>query len=165
MNGEYVFDDKNKLVRYLYSTLSNPTQIKVQKTLYLLYAFYGATYGRLSLSENKEDFQGQYYPKELFPATFQAWRYGPVEYDVYRDEKSGLFNDVCEVVLEKETPEMFNIVQFIDDLVSQTDKIDDFSLVDRTHQDDSWVSKYVEGSKYIEMNNEQIIQEYLGRYI
>lgn len=161
---EYVFEDKDELVRYLYSILSNPTQIKVQKTLYLLYAFYGATYGQLG-KHDKEDFNGQNYPKELFPANFQAWRYGPVEYDVYCSEKAGEYTEIEEEIIADDTPEEKNIKKFVDELVSQTDEIDDFSLVDRTHQDNVWLDNYQEGKRYIEMSNEDIVAEYKERYV
>lgn len=165
MSSDYVFEDKNRLVHYLYSILSNPTQIKVQKSLYLLYAFYGATYGQLFKHEDKEDFDGQTYPKELFNANFQAWRYGPVEYDVYRNEKADMYDGVEEIEMKTDTEENINIKRFIDSLVSQIDKMDDFSLVDRTHQDNVWLNNYKEGNLYIEMSNEDIVKEYKERYI
>lgn len=49
-----VFSEKDFLVNFLYKLLDNPTQIKVQKTLYLLFAFYGATYGNLDKDEDNE---------------------------------------------------------------------------------------------------------------
>ncbi|HEO7186705.1 TPA: hypothetical protein VBE04_000819, partial [Streptococcus agalactiae] len=69
-----VFSEKDFLVNFLYKLLDNPTQIKVQKTLYLLFAFYGATYGNLDKDEDNE-FSDQNYPKQLFKAIFEAWRY------------------------------------------------------------------------------------------
>ncbi|EAO75295.1 conserved hypothetical protein [Streptococcus agalactiae COH1] len=62
-----VFSEKDFLVNFLYKLLDNPTQIKVQKTLYLLFAFYGATYGNLDKDEDNE-FSDQNYPKQLFKA-------------------------------------------------------------------------------------------------
>ncbi|HFE0901717.1 TPA: hypothetical protein ACF7YZ_001408 [Streptococcus agalactiae] len=56
-----VFSEKDFLVNFLYKLLDNPTQIKVQKTLYLLFAFYGATYGNLDKDEDNE-FSDQNYP-------------------------------------------------------------------------------------------------------
>ncbi|VTS29747.1 Uncharacterised protein [Streptococcus pseudoporcinus] len=49
-----VFSDKDFLVNYFYKLLDNPTKNKVQKTLYLLFAFYGATYGRLQSNAEEE---------------------------------------------------------------------------------------------------------------
>lgn len=161
---ECVFECKDDLVNYLYSMLTNPTQVKVHKTLYLLYAFYGATYGQLYNQEKKEDFEGQFYPRYLFEANFQAWGYGPVEYDVYCREKNKKYESVNELPINLETPEGNNIKKFIDDLVSQTDRLDDFSLVDRTHQDNAWLDSYLEGEQYTKIKNENIIKEYQERY-
>lgn len=164
MSNEYVFENKNDLVNYLYSKFSNPTQIKVQKTMYLLFAFYGATYGQISKESNKEDFDGQTFPPLLFDANFQAWRYGPVDFDIYRDEKNGVFEANEELIINLDDFESTNVKQFIDDLAAQTDGIDDFSLVDRTHQDNVWIDNFDEGTAYIEINNKDIINEYRERY-
>ena len=87
-----VFEDKDFLVQFLYKLFEKPSRIKIQKTLYLLYAFYGATYGNLNLNEDEEnEFVGQNYPKYLFDANFEAWRYGPVEKEVYANDKKGLY--------------------------------------------------------------------------
>lgn len=165
MDANYVFTDKNYLVKYLYTRLSNPTQIKVQKTLYLLYAFYGATYGKIKDNSEESDFEGQEYPKELFPANFEAWRYGPVEVDVYNSEKLGEYKNSSDTELDNGTPEMKNIIEFTNNIVEQTDSIDDFGLVDRTHQDDCWLDLYREGILHIKMINDDIIEEYAQKYV
>lgn len=165
MIDEYVFADKNLLVNYLYNRLTNPTQIKVQKTLYLLYAFYGATYGQISTSKEKSDFEGQSYPRELFNANFEAWRYGPVDPEVYSNEKLGLYIANNHVSLPNDTSEEININEFCDNIIEQTNEIDDFSLVDRTHQDLIWLNNYQEGVNHIKMNGTDIIQEYVDRYV
>lgn len=163
-----VFSEKDFLVNFLYKLLDNPTQIKVQKTLYLLFAFYGATYGNLDKDEDNE-FSDQNYPKQLFKAIFEAWRYGPVETDVYAKEKSGSYSDIAinEENINKffNTPELKNVRNFIENIVEQTNQIDDFSLVDRTHQDNVWLDVYKEGESHIPMENEKIIQEYIDRYV
>ncbi|MGT2744924.1 Panacea domain-containing protein [Streptococcus phocae subsp. phocae] len=163
-----VFSEKDFLVNFLYQLLDNPTQIKVQKTLYLLFAFYGATYGKLETEEDNE-FSEQNYPKELFKATFEAWKYGPVETDVYVNEKKGSYSD--KILNEEDineffkTPELKNVRDFIENIVEQTNQIDDFSLVDRTHQDDVWLDVYKDGENHITMDNKKIIQEYIERYV
>lgn len=86
-----VFQDKDFLVNFLYKLLENPTQIKVQKTLYLLFAFYGATYGNIKKEEDNE-FSKQNYPSNLFEAIFEAWRYGPVEIEIYSNEKKEMYS-------------------------------------------------------------------------
>ncbi|HEO7348357.1 TPA: hypothetical protein VBE95_002030, partial [Streptococcus agalactiae] len=63
------------------------------------------------------------------------------------------------------TPELKNVRDFIENIVEQTNQIDDFSLVDRTHQDNVWLDVYKEGESHIPMENEKIIQEYIDRYV
>lgn len=165
-----VFDNKDFLVNFLYKLLDNPTQIKVQKTLYLLFAFYGATYGNLENNQDDQnDFSEKTYPKELFRANFEAWRYGPVETDVYANEKLGSYSGEeldNETINEFfNTSEFKNVKDFIENIVEQTNQIDDFSLVDRTHQDNVWLDVYKEGENHIPMDNKEIIQEYIERYV
>lgn len=92
---EVVFTDKYFLVKLLYRLLEKPSKVKIQKTLYLLFAFYGATYGRLQ-DDNKgdNDFSEQSYPENLFFANFEAWKYGPVEIDVYDDLKNVSYSEM-----------------------------------------------------------------------
>ena len=40
----------------------------------------------------------------------------------------------------------------------------DFALVNRSHQDEAWKSKFVEGTKFIKMNRDAIIEEYKKNY-
>lgn len=82
INKEYIFEDKNDLVNYLLYKLNLPSQLKIQKTLYLLFAFYGATYGKLINEENNSELDSNNYTPFLFKPNFQAWKYGPVDYDV-----------------------------------------------------------------------------------
>ena len=162
---KYVFEDKNDLVKLLYKKLNNPTQIKVQKTLYLLFAYYGASYGTLSGETDDTDFYDQNYPEYLFDEHFQAWQYGPVDFDVYRDEKNGKFISIPDDFLPNFNvgeKEKININAVIDNIVDQTNSMDDFSLVELTHQDDAWFDVY-DGSKYIKMDREAIVGEYINR--
>ena len=165
-----VFSDKDFLVNYLYKLLDNPTKIKVQKTLYLLFAFYGATYGRLqSNAEGESDFSEQKYPENLFSAKFEAWQYGPVEVDVYNRDKSFSYSKEkltnAEIDNFFSTNERRNVKGFIQNIVAQTNIIDDFSLVDRTHQDDSWLGVYRSGELHIPMDNSSIVSEYAEKYV
>lgn len=163
-----VFQDKDFLVKFLYKLLENPTQIKVQKTLYLLFAYYGATYGNIKKEEDNE-FSKQDYPKNLFEASFEAWRYGPVESEIYSKEKTEIYSrdNLSDQEIENffNSPERKNIKEFIENIVRQTNSIDDFSLVDRTHQDEAWLKVYKEGEKHIKMDNNTIINEYISRYV
>lgn len=46
----YFFDKVEDLVSYLEAKLTNPTPLKIQKSLYFLWAFYAATYGSIDYS-------------------------------------------------------------------------------------------------------------------
>lgn len=59
------------------------------------------------------------------------------------------------------TKELKNIKAFIQNIVNQCNSIDDFSLVDRTRQDNSWIEAYKLNTP---MNNSSIIDEYV-RYM
>ena len=169
--SQLVFEDKDFLVKFLYTLFETPSRIKIQKTLYLLFAFYGATYGSIESSNSDEDneFSGQEYPKYLFDAQFEAWKYGPVENEIYAREKRGQYEGVslsdAEIDSFFDTIEKKNIKAFIENIVSQAKQIDDFSLVERTHQDKSWREVYKEGQKHIPMNKDAIIKEYIQEYV
>lgn len=174
LNMEYAIDNKENLVRYLYNKLDVPTNLRIQKTLYLLWAFYAGTYGSLDKFDNEDEeleLNAEDYPKELFKPAFEAWRYGPVDNDIYSEIKSDEFekgNDfsIDRVLSEKikETPSVANNISiFLDNLISQFNGIDDWSLVARTHQDKSWSSKYVEGQNHIPMDQVMIREEYFQK--
>lgn len=169
--NQLVFEDKDFLVKFLYTLFETPSRIKIQKTLYLLFAFYGATYGSIesSNSDEENEFSGQEYPKYLFDAQFEAWRYGPVENEIYAREKGGQYEGVslsdAEIDSFFDTIEKKNIKAFIENIVSQAKQIDDFSLVERTHQDESWREVYKEGQNHIPMDKDAIIKEYTQKYV
>ena len=80
-NNSVVFDNIYSLAKLIKTkTKREMTPLRLQKTLYFVYAFYGATLGLLS-EDNEEDnvFEGSSnYPKYLFNERFEAWQYGPV---------------------------------------------------------------------------------------
>lgn len=163
----YVFDRKDDLVSYLYSKLDNPTNMKIQKAMYLLWAFYAGTYGSLEKAADNLSV----YPEYLFESDFEAWRYGPVDNDLYGRIKNGesfnieghpqdFLNKHISTDITKDEQKVKNIVAFLTNLVDQIDKMDDFALVARTHEDSSWTSSYVEGNLHIKMDAETIKKEY-----
>ena len=50
-------------------------------------------------------------------------------------------------------------------MISQTNGINDFGLIDRTHQDESWIEKYDDKTKHLEMDSDAIVKEYKKRYV
>jgi orf24 len=169
MEKEYFFDNIDDLIAYLYTKVDNLSPLKLQKGLYFLYAYYAAMYG--TKHERNEESEIDYeLPKELFPAKFEAWTYGPVIRSVYikrRDnedeykEKARNFNN--NFFSNRYAPYGDEVKSFIDDLFSQINQASDFSLVDRSHSDKAWEDAFNEGKSTI-MNKESIINEYKNKF-
>lgn len=112
--ADYFIEDIDDLVVYLKCLAKlNPdvgylSAIKLQKVLYLLFAYYGAFYGYqkfyLKEFETIDDYVASYYleltgpefkflPDELFPAVFEGWATGPVIASVHEKVKRGFYDD------------------------------------------------------------------------
>lgn len=155
----YVFNQTEQLIRYLLERDESISQVRLHKTLYLLYAVYGGTYG--SLEENSEIEKP--YPKELFDAVFEAWKYGPVIHEVFINKKNGHYDNLDNLKpFEPETEQQKDILVFINELLNQIDQMSDFTLIDRTQQDQTWKETYNQGREI--MNKEDIIAEYAECY-
>lgn len=155
--------DVHTIARYLYSKKRDLSPLKLQKSLYFLFAYHGAVYAQDADEGTFEGTTGT--PKLLFNAEFEAWQYGPVIREVYRTDKTDdyLDPDKIEEAIHRvsEEPET---KKFIDELFEQIDSVSDFKLVDRSHQDSSWIKAYEHGQSTV-MNNEEIIMEYAERYV
>lgn len=155
----YIFNQTEELIHYLLKRDKTMSQVRLHKTLYLLYAFYGGTYGSLEIHSEIE----KSYPKELFDAEFEAWKYGPVIYEVFINKKNGQYDNLDHLKpFEPETKQQKDILIFIDELLTQIDQMSDFSLIDRVRQDQSWKDIYKQGREI--MNNQDIIHEYAEYY-
>lgn len=156
----YFFDKVEDLVSYLEAKLTNPTPLKIQKSLYFLWAFYAATYGSIDYSnENSEFSETIKYPKRLFKANFEAWQYGPVLNKVYEEDKNNSITPSLEKKRYSNSMEK-DVWSFIDDMIAQIDPINDFGLVARSHQDSAWKKAYKAGQSHCPMNEEEIIEDY-----
>lgn len=160
----YVFQNKADLVNHLFAKLETPSPIKIQKTCYLLFAFYGATYGQLKTNPPTE-LETINYPTYLFKPNFEAWHYGPVDLDIHKAMNKykafKLKNDSFENSL---TPtEIQNILHFIDNIVEQANDVDDFTLIGRVRSDDAWRSVANSDNKTIDP--QIIIDKYITKYI
>jgi len=169
MTEEYVFNNKEDIVSYVYHSLSNPTPIKLQKTLYFLWAFYSATYGNIVYDKNSEFDSDARYPKNLFKPEFEAWRYGPVDNQVYSWDKGNVietfrnnFQNKFDKNNRSDNSQDMEIKLFMDDLIKQIDLVNDFGLVDRSHEDKAYKAAYKEGAYHVPMNPEAIKEDYLG---
>lgn len=161
----YVFQNKTDLVNHLFAKLEKPSCIKIQKTLYLLFAFYGATYGQLKATSS--ELETVNYPAYLFEPHFEAWQYGPVDLDVhgviYQKAYEGLELENKTFAETLEPSEVRNIRLFIDGIIKQTNDTDDFTLIGRVCEDDAWLS--VANSDDKAMDPQTIISEYITNYI
>ena len=156
----YFFEDKRKIVAYVFNALSHPTPIKVQKTLYFIWAFYSGTYGNIDYNTESEFDMETRYPKYLFKPNFEAWKYGPVDNEVYSWEKSGEINKL-DNSFDPKTAQEREIKSFIDDMISQVDAVNDFGLVSRSHEDLAYRESYKEGVNHSLIDSNKIKRDYV----
>lgn len=150
------FDTLNRAVEYILSRIDNCTPIRLQKTLYFTWAIYGGTYG--SMKEDDSEI-GKEYPKNLFPAEFEAWRYGPVINEVYAKYKNDEYTSDGNIS-EDLTAADRDIFNYINSIIDELNEIPDFQLVQRSHMDSAWSDVYKEGESHQKMSNEAIREEY-----
>lgn len=156
MNNEVFFNDVNDLVKHLYFKFGELTPLKVQKSLYFLFALYAGLYS----GEEKEGQQEQGYsmPDYLFDSQFEAWTYGPVIPQVYQHAKYSKYEPE-EYEFDSSSVTEIEISKFIDDVGETVIGMSDFALVDRSHEDDTWKEAIDKGNSQ-PMSNEDIAHEY-----
>lgn len=154
MRPKYFFKNPDDLVNHLLTKFpEEPGILRLNLTLYFLCAAYSAVYN----PKNKNDYDLGEQPRFVTDLTFTADKYGPQDYSV----KEKLKNEYYQ---PKEYPFQNNQVDqnvkwFIDDILNQLKDVDDFSLVDRTHQDDAWFDAYYNSDSKI-MSKDQMILDY-----
>ncbi|WP_180546988.1 type II toxin-antitoxin system antitoxin SocA domain-containing protein, partial [Staphylococcus haemolyticus] len=132
---------------------------------HFLFAYYGASYGQLSKSKEYDVTKRESLnlPEYLFDAQFEAWQYGHVIRDVYKNNKYSLgYNDIdfsmSNFEIEDKTMQQ-EITEYLREIIKSTLKISDFGLVERSHEDEEWKNKITQQEI---MNNDLIIKEYIG---
>lgn len=160
---KFLFKSVNELVSYLYhkhSSFKNLSHLKLQKTLYFLFAFYGGNVGLVTDEDIEKSDLSNSFPKYLFPERFEAWKYGPVIRDVYDNYKNGM----CIEIPYQDNNVGEEILDFVNDLFLQIVSISEFSLVQRSRMDKEWRRKYDKKSPYRSeaMDRDKIIAEYIG---
>lgn len=162
----YVFDTK-ELASYIASEYKDKTNksispIKLQKTLYFCFAYWGGFIkrgqGRISEIDNKIKSFSPY----LFEEDFEAWVYGPVVKSLYK---------VNIEKLEKykkpsfQDEEQLKAKDLIDSLINEVVGLSDFTLVDIAHRDNCWIKNFNDEDNYHNetISKECIIEEYAGR--
>lgn len=167
-NDNVVFKDVKFLVKHLFSLDNMISPIKLQKSLYFLFAYYGATYGSIGedLSNDDKIEETTVYPKYLFDANFEAWKYGPVIYEVYSENKTAGYQ--AEPYKPENTQEE-EVLSYINETFQQLNEISDFGLVERSHLDKAWKEPYsqyeIGATSSQSMDSDLIIEEYRNEYI
>ena len=176
MTTEVIFDKEEvaKYLVYLYHKERNGkmiTPIKLQKGLYFFFAMWG---GKILSGQaddvNDIEFSVANFHPYLFYPKFYAWRYGPVDTDIYHWFKEHLgyesFRIAEEFKLSKkdgiDDEEYQYAVDYIDSLSRRIFNTGDFALVDFSHQDECWKEARARDDTPGDnlMDNRRIIEEY-----
>lgn len=140
--------------------------IKLQKALYFLFAMWGgkiadAQFSNQEDTEDDEKYEG--FEKYLFDANFEAWRYGPVDKEIYNMFKEGKLDciniDLNKMFDSSRVSYIKEVKEYVDDLLDQIFRTNDFSLVDLSHEDKCWKDAIKLGVNS-PISNESIIKDY-----
>lgn len=155
--------DKENLVCYMINKYKNDysddiTPIKLQKGLYFLFAFWGGMIRKAKNNLLSSELDVKKYDEYLFEPNFEAWTYGPVDYDIYSefeyDNEMFSIKQNKTLICDKFTK------SFIDNYLDRIFITNDFGLIDLSREDNAWRNVYNESMKHIKMNPESIINEY-----
>ncbi|MDO4377970.1 MAG: DUF4065 domain-containing protein [Erysipelotrichia bacterium] len=162
--------DKEELVRYIICKFKETqskeiSPIKLQKSLYFLFAMWGGKVLGVKNDEEDYGFYSEFNPY-LFNANFQAWKFGPVDRSVWEKYRDGEYdlNDCNTPTLDFHTKNQFEKTtasEYIDGLLQRIFNTSDFGLVDLSHEDNCWKRAYNSVNKII--NSKDIIEEYASR--
>lgn len=147
-----LFERVETLIAYLQTKRQHLSAIRLHKSLYFLFAYYGATYGQITLENSESD---KTYPAMLFDETFEAWAYGPVISRFVGQTMHSFDEATTLIALQDEYPEVF---AFIDEVLADLDELCDWSLIDRSRQDLVW--KLAKQTTDHQMHSLDIIDEY-----
>lgn len=145
---------------YLKETGNKISPVRLQKTLYFCFAFWGGFVrkGKIYQEESALEIDVSRFDEYLFNARFEAWVYGPVVPEIYHEHNIDRFFN----------PNLFNdsfLKEYIDDLLDDINEVSDFRLVDLSHQDDCWRKnfKYEDSAHSREIFKDDIINEYVKK--
>ncbi|BDV02664.1 MAG: hypothetical protein HPAVJP_5530 [Candidatus Hepatoplasma vulgare] len=178
--GIYNKKDLAKYITLLYEKKYNKkiSSIKFQKSIYFLFAYWGGFNKKLNQEIKNENEEGEIIKKDniyLFSnPKFQARQFGPVEKEIFEEYKE--YMKVSKNKLNENIKDEFSLYSkkmnennesknFIDDfLLNNIFDISDFSLVNWSHKDNSWIEAWnLEDKNSKEILSENIIEEYFKR--
>ncbi len=136
--------------------------IKIQKSLYFLYALWAKDILKNTEDEKIEmnEHLYEYKDKELFKVNFHAWTYGPVVKEI-RNKNSYISDGNNNISLESLIKDDF-LSDWFDSKLESIFNTNDFVLVDVSHRDLAWREARVISDDQ-EMNNLDILNEYKNR--
>lgn len=161
--GEDAIFDSRQLACYvieMYDKLYNKeiSEIKLQKTMYFLFAYWG---GFIAKNESNGVEEKLEYSKYLYKDKIEAWVYGPVLPQIYKLKKKGKLKDyhISEEELFKDKE---FVKETIDSIMYDLFELSDFKLVSLSHEDSVWKNNFCIDDKYHnqEMKLDSIIKEY-----
>lgn len=151
-------------IKYRYSLLNNKisseiSPLKLQKSLYFCFAYWGGFIRKGKDSNQKSEFEHDY-SEYLFDNVIEAWVYGPVIPDVYHQQNTITPNKKEEMFVGKEY-----VKEFIDDILNDVLNVSDFKLVEASHQDKCWKNNFKKSEIFHnnEIPKEEIIREYANQ--
>ena len=141
----YLIKDNITFAKFIAHKLGeNKSAVRMHKGMYLVFKAYAATFGNIAGYFDYDvpaEYNDVHLPNKLFPANFAAWKFGPVEVDVFEQITKGdyhLEDHPDDAILINNPSEIEkSILDLIDDLIVQINAIHDFGLVDitRRHSD------------------------------
>ena len=150
--------DLAKYLNYLHNIKykCNISPLKLQKVLFFLFGEWGAFVQKATNDNDGKELIK--FSKYLFDEEIEAWVYGPVVSEVYRN-----FNN--ETLSEEEifdNDELKYVGHFINDLASELFELSDFRLVEISHQMECWQKSFDSKATFhnTSINKDDIINEF-----
>lgn len=138
--------------------------IKLQKVLYLLFAYWGGYVRNAKAEFLVEDNSLKNYSEYLYDDKIEAWTYGPVIRDVYNKYANNKLED-------KSAEEVFKDDKYLESnirgLMLELFELSDFKLVGLSHLDECWKKNYdiTDQRHGNEISKEDIINEYAHKVL
>lgn len=160
MNNKGIFSalELAKYLNYLHNKKykCNISPLKLQKVLFFLFGEWGAFVQKATKDNDGKELNK--FSKYLFDEDIEAWVYGPVVNEVYKN-----FNN--ETISEDEifnSEKLKYVGHFINDLASELFELSDFRLVEISHQMECWRNAYDPNEMFHNtlINKEDIINEF-----
>ena len=141
---------------------SEISNIKLQKTLYFLFAMWG---GFITKSQENESEFDTSLSNILFANEIQAWVYGPVVPDVFFENRDGNIDNFKFDFDDFFSGEKAILRETIDSIMNDIFAVSDFKLVSISHEDKCWQNHFdpTEPEHHDEIPKKEIISEYAMR--